>query len=71
MLVGRRNIKRRFTWAHHDQRDWDMSLLLSNVPVHPNVVNGSYAALCDIKDREGRALSTDDVCLINLSQEVC
>jgi hypothetical protein len=45
-------------------------LLLSNVPVHPNVVNGSYAALCDIKDSTGKAMTTDDVCLVNIAEKV-
>ncbi|XP_067942538.1 aromatic-L-amino-acid decarboxylase-like [Watersipora subatra] len=52
-------LRRRYTWAHYN-RQWDMSLLLSNVPVRPSVVNGTFAALYDNKDRR-LSSSTDDV----------
>lgn len=49
-----KGLHRRYTWAHdRPARRWEMSLLLSNVPDHPSVVNGTYAALTDLQEHVG------------------
>lgn len=69
-FIGRKRkpMKRRYTWSHHN-REWDMSLLLSNVPVHPNIINGSFAALCITKNKR-TACSADDISKNSIKNEV-